>query len=155
MEGMRRRETPSWWGIQDNPEFFFAYGQGEGVQERGAYASAQSNALAEAARTMEVQVDNMMKDFYQEAGVENPEVLSLVETVTRAVASQTVRGAHITMRESFDLPTGRVRAFVRYSIPKASLNQKNVVEHIRNEEALYNEFKATQAFQNLDKQLGN
>ena len=48
----------------------------------------------------------------------------------------------------------KIKVFVRVKIPQSEINQKTI-NAIKNEEALYNEFKASQRFEELEKELGN
>ena len=78
----------------------------------------------------------------------------MTSQVTRVVANAKFSGTNISMRRTYTLEGGRFQTFVRVSIPKKEINN-NLANQIRNEEALYNQFRASQAFQELDKQLGN
>ena len=54
-----------------------------------------------------------------------------------------------------ETPNGqRYVTYVCVSIPKETIN-KNMVNKIKQEEALYNAFKASQAFDSLDKEMTN
>jgi len=143
------RFQPPWWNQADSPDFVFAYGIGDGTNERIARASALSNAQSQAAMAVEARVRTMTRDFIQESGVQNPEVLRLTSQVTEAVAATTFRGARETNSFAADMPDGRVQVWIQYAVPIAAINGE-VHGRIVNEEALYNEFKATQAFQLLD-----
>jgi len=141
---------PRWYGAESNDEFIFTYGQAERVSQQAAEASAYSMAMVEAANTIEVQVTAMIKNFISEAGYETPEVLQLTEVVSRTVANQRFSGTHISERQTFVLDNGRYQHFVRISVPRSEIN-RDMMNRIRNEEALYNRFRASQAFEELDR----
>ena len=94
----------------------------------------------------------MVKNFEQEAGVNNPQVLALTSKVVKVIADTKFTNALVTKQETIITDDNRYKTFVRVSIPKDSINKK-LANQIRNEEALYNEFKASQAFQELDKEI--
>ena len=48
--------------------------------------------------------------------------------------------------------TKKYKTYVRVSIPKDTVNE-NLVNQIKKEEALYNSFKASQAFKELEHEL--
>jgi hypothetical protein len=58
----------------------------------------------------------------------------------------------VTKQETIILDNERFQTFVRVSIPKETVN-KNLMDKIKNEEALYNQFKASQAFDELEKEI--
>ena len=140
---------PAWWGQQTDPEFIFIYSSASGPNERAVRNQAQSVAMSDAALAVEARVSTMMRDFMQEAGVNNPEMLSLTQRVTEAVAATRFRGAMITNESTVRNPDGNFQVFVQYRIPASAVNGA-LAGHVRNEEALYNEFKATQGFQALE-----
>ena len=144
---------PVWYGQLGNAEYIYAYGNAERTQQRAAESSAQASALAEAANAVQVHVQTMTKDFISEAGINNPEVLALVETVTKTVASERFSGSQITNRQTIVLDNGSYKAFIQYAIPKDQVN-RDFMNRVTNEEALYNRFRASQAFDELERSIG-
>ena len=145
---------PSWYGVTGNAEYVFVYGNAERVTQQTSEASAYNVALAEAANLVEIHVASMIKDFISEAGINNPEVLALTERVTRTVANQSFSGTQITNRQTVTVEGGRYKTFVQVAVPKAEIN-RDLVNRVRNEEALYNRFRASQAFEELEHSIKN
>lgn len=143
---------PDWYGIQGDPEYVFTYGQATRVSQNAAETAAYANAMQEAAQYVEAHVQGMVKNFMEESGFENPQVLQMTSQVTRVVANAQFSGTTVSQRRTFVVENGRYQTFVRVSIPKNEIN-RNLTQQIRNEEALYNQFRASQAFQELDTQL--
>lgn len=143
---------PNWYGIQENPEYVFTYGQATRVSQNAAETAAYANAMQEAAQYVEAHVQGMVQNFMEESGFDNPQVLQMTSQVTRVVADAQFSGTSVSERSSYVLDNGRYQAFVRVSIPKEEIN-RNLTDQIRNEEALYNQFRASQSFQELDRQL--
>jgi len=152
--GPEKVYEPSWYGKQDTSEYIYTYGYQEGVSQRAAESSATAMASAAAAQAVQSHVKTMTDDYISEAGVTNPEVLRLTEEVTRRVANATFSGAMVTNREPIILPNGRYKVFVQYAIPKDQIG-KELVNRIASEEALYNRFKASQAFERLEFETKN
>jgi hypothetical protein len=141
---------PNWYGLQGNPEYVFTYGQSIKVNQNAAEQAAYANAMQEAAQYVETHVQSMIKNYIEEAGVEDPQVLALTSSVARIIANAKFTGTQISHRETFALENNRYQSFIRVSIPASEVN-RNLRNQIRNEEALYNQFKASQAFQELDR----
>ncbi len=148
---------PAWWGEQKLPDYVCTYGQATNVRETISMSTAKNNALFEAAQYVEVEVKGMMKTYEEEAGVENPQILALSSSVIKTVANVTFNGAEAGLIETRSFTEGGkkvIKTWIQMKIPKDTV-KKTLMDNIRNEEALYNQFKASQAFMELDKELGN
>ena len=157
-KGVEEIWYPEWWNKQD-PEgiYVFTYGVAIRVSEPLAYDTAANNAIFEAAKYVETRVKGMMKTFEEEAGVKDPQLLQLSSKVIKTLANATFKNSKVS--ESFAHPvdvdgTAKVKYFVRYSVPKEAIN-RNSLNRIKNEEALYNQFKASQAFGELENEMKN
>ena len=151
--GPVRAWEPDWYGMPGDATYVFAYGNATFQSRAAAETSARNQALAEAAMQVEVHVQTMTKDFISEAGINNPEVLSMVESVTKTVASQTFSGAFRSRHDVAVLPDGRHHAFVQWAIPKEQIN-RDFVDRVSREQALYTRFRASQAFEELERSVG-
>ena len=150
--GAKKVYRPDWWNSQTNDSYVFAYGQAIKVSETASMDAAKANALLEAAQYVETEVKGMVKNYEEEAGVKDPQVLALEQKVVKAVSN--ARFSHIMpgKTETIIVDEGdgsRYKTFMQLMIPKTEIN-KNLKDQIKNEEALYNQFKASQAFQELD-----
>lgn len=152
---MQKMYFPDWWQIQDSNEYVHTFGMAERASQNLSYEAARANALQSAAQYVEAHVQGMVKNYEEEAGVDNPQITQLTSMVVRVVADATFTGTNVTKQEALmDRDTRKYTTYVRVSIPQDTIN-KNLLNQIKNEEALYNAFKASQAFDELDKQLGN
>jgi predicted small secreted protein len=142
---------PDWWMSPDADGSIFLYGMAsDQVNERAAIETATNAARAAAAEFIEAHVKTLTEDFLRQSGTENPQVLQQLEMATRNVANATYSGGRRTKEATYPLANGRFQSYIQYRIPEAQVN-RNLINAIKNEEALYNEFKATQAFEKLDK----
>ena len=82
----------------------------------------------------------------------NPQVLALTSKVVKAVAKAKFTNVMVTKQETIVTDENRYQTFVRVSVPKEAVN-KNLMNKIKNEEALYNQFKASQAFGELENEM--
>jgi len=154
-KGVQKVYFPDWWMVQDDPNYVHTFGIGEKVTQNSSYDAAKANAMLEAAQYVESYVKGMVKNYEEEAGVNNPQVLAVVTKVVKNVSKAKFSNTMVTKQEAIIIDTDngkRYKTFVRVSIPKDTIN-KNLVNKIKNEEALYNQFKASQAFQDLEKEM--
>ncbi len=153
--GPRRVYQPDWWMVQDSPEYVHTFGMGERVTQNTSFDQAKANAMLEAAQYVESYVQGMVKNYQEEVGVEDPTVTSLTSSVVKNVSNAQFSNTLVTKQEMLEVDTDhgkRIRTYVRVSIPKDTIN-KNLVDQIKREEALYNAFKASQAFDELEKEI--
>ncbi|MFC1887896.1 hypothetical protein ACFLYK_03705 [Candidatus Cloacimonadota bacterium] len=153
-KGLKKAYYPDWWLIQDNAEYVQTYGMATKVSQTTSFDAAHANAMLQAAQYVENYVKGMVKNYEEEAGVTDPQVLALTSKVVKEVSNAKFENAMVTKQETIITEEGRYQTFVRVSIPKDAVN-KNTLNKIKNEEALYNQFKASQAFDELEKEIGN
>lgn len=150
--GMKKVYHPDWWQTQDSPDYVQTYGQAEKVAENTSYDAAYANAMLMAAQYVESYVKGMVKNYEEEAGVNDPQVLALTSKVVKVVSNAKFENAMVSKQETVITENKRYKTFVRVSVPKDAIN-KNMLNKIKNEEALYNQFKASQAFDELEKEV--
>ena len=150
--GVKKLYYPEWWQTQNSQEYVQTYGMATKVSQTTSYDAAYANAMLQAAQYVEVYVKGMVKNYEEEAGVNDPQVLALTSKVVKAVADAKFENAMVTKQETIVTEDERYQTFVRVSIPKEAVN-KNMLNKIKNEEALYNQFKASQAFDELEKEV--
>ncbi|MCF7911973.1 MAG: hypothetical protein K9M99_05560 [Candidatus Cloacimonetes bacterium] len=152
-----RVDYPDWYDIQDDPNYVHTFGVDTKMSEEMAIDGAKTNAFYDAALNVNTKVEGMIKKFASESGYQNPEVNSFINKAVKLIAEAEFSGANITKREIYMVETEngpRFKAYVRLSVPTQTIN-KNIYNQISHEEAMYNEFKASQAFQELEKEMKN
>ncbi len=154
--GVKKVYAPAWWESQDpSAEYLYFYGSATKASEKAARSSAKTEAFSNAAQYVKAYVKDMMSDFIQESGTDNPRVLQFTERVTKVVSDAKFANAVPTKSEAIIVEVNgadRYKVFAQLAIPKDTVNQE-MTSAIQNEEAMYNEFKATQAFQKLEAEL--
>jgi len=141
---------PVWWDNQDPASpYLNVYGMGTASYEESSIDIAKSNAWSEASQYVKSYVDGMIKRYLRESGVDNPQVLQSSEKATQVVTSSEFSGV-MTVKSETIKENGKYRTFIALAIPKEDVNKK-ILDAIKNEEALYTEFKASQAFQELER----
>ena len=145
---------PAWWNMQDPAsDYINIYGFGTATYEESAMDIAKSNAWANAAGHVKSYVDAMMKRYLKESGVENSQVLQSSEKAIKVVTSAEFSGVMMVNSEMIT-DNGQFKSFVVFALPKADIDKK-ALDAIKNEEALYTEFKASQAFKELEESVEN
>jgi hypothetical protein len=85
----------------------------------------------------------------QESGIgETAQALEFTESVTKQVTSNSLQGSVI--EDTYFANDGSVWVLVSYSLDNTKQNALNAAKAANREEALYNEFKASQSFKEMD-----
>ena len=145
-------KTPEWWFNPAASEtHFFAFGQAKKQNPSLAQKIATQRARDDISNQVKSTVQNEIRDYMQESGLgENAQALEFSENTTVAISDNVLQGA--TPDQYAKMKDGTVYVRVSYSkdgVGKALLNA------VKREEALYNEFKASQAFDRLEKKFSN
>ena len=85
---------------------------------------------------------------------ESTQIVEFFQTTSKTVTNNTLNGVTVLKRYPFEKPGGTWIAYVQLGLKKDAISSA-VVDVIQNEEALYAEFKASQAFQELEAAVGN
>jgi hypothetical protein len=150
--GLEEVFYPDWWDIQDNPDNLNCFGMSTKASQNLSFDDARAQATLEASQFVDQRVKGMVKSYEEENGVENSQVTSQALRVVKIVTDATFSGAQVTKRQQFKTADGKFTTYVRVTIPKSTIN-KNLRDAIKNEEALFNAFKASQAFKELDQEV--
>jgi hypothetical protein len=131
---------------------YYGIGIAEKANPSLGQQAADSRARDAIARTIEVQVNNLIRDAMEEVMTSmGPEVRDYTESASKQVASQTLRGCVIEKR---DVSGKTWYALARYNVADAA---KQILETARNEalkrEALYQKALAEQSFDRLDQEV--
>ena len=101
---------------------------------------------------MEVKMNNLTQNFGEEVGEgDDSELLQQFTSVTKSVTSQTLNGSRVVESKVL-VESGIYRAYVLMSLPIGEANRQ-LMQEIRENKNLYTRFRATQAFEELDKEL--
>jgi ribosomal protein S20 len=112
--------------------------------------AAMANARSEISRVLEVKVKTMMKDFTQVTGVGDAQTVDKVtSSVSKQVSSQTLQGT--MQKDAWFSPCGELYVLVVLDSAKVkSLTKQNVVSSLKKDAALWQQFQAQKAQNELD-----
>jgi hypothetical protein len=112
--------------------------------------AAMANARSELARMIDVKVNTMMKDFTQVTGVGDAQTVDKVtSSVSKQIASQSLQGT--AQKEIWMSPCGELYVLVVLNPAKvADLTKQQVTSSLKNDAALWQQFQAQKAQDELD-----
>ena len=143
-------DMPSWFLVPPTAEDAF-YGIGQAKKQNPSLAkkTATARARTEISSAINTKVASMVKDFMQESGVgETAKALEFSEAVTKQVTDNALAGS--VVKEAYVAKDGTIYIMVEYSLNQVKETALNAANR---EESLYNEFKASQAFEELNSSL--
>jgi ribosomal protein S20 len=144
--------APKWFmNPPKSGEVIYAVGAAKKQNPSLALNAATQRARDEIARSVNVKVQNMMKDFMQESGAgDNAQALEFTESVSKQVADVSLSGS--VRAKTATGKDGTIYVLVEYSLDGA---RQAALAEVKKQEALYNEFKAEQSFDDLEEAIRN
>jgi len=142
---------PEWYLVQNPAEsdYLLVFGQADKATARSSITSATAATIAQASRTVENYVDNMIKDFNEETGVTDPELVAYTAELTRVVSSRKFTGLTVYKQQTVRMGD-TYRTFIAMSMPKATVDEL-LVDQARRNKALYEKWLADQGFNEMDR----
>ena len=118
-----------------------------------ARTEAMAHGRDELARITSVKVKNMVKNFTQSTGVADAETVDKVSSqVTKQVTNQAISGSK--QKETWISPSNDIYVLVVVDASVAKDNVKQAVQtSMKNEQALWQQFQAKKANEELDKEI--
>jgi len=143
-------DMPSWFLMPPTSEdALYGVGQAKKQNPSLAKSTATARARTEVSQAVNVKVSSMMKDFMSESGIgENAQAQEFSEAVTKQVTDNSLLGS--VVKEAYVAKDGTVYILVEYNLNSV---KQNALDAAKKEEALYNEFKANQSFDDLENSI--
>jgi hypothetical protein len=117
-----------------------------------AIDKAKQDGRVEIARQMDVRMAGLSKRFVEETGLDaDAELLGMFTQVSKSVVSDSLTGSRVS-RQQLGREGKIYRAYVMMEMPIGEANAK-FVEKIRSQERLYTRFRASEAFEELDREV--
>lgn|GEM_PF-3740802 len=159
--GTSSNSEPSWMGVDGGDDAMYASGSALATSREGAVTGATTISLNKISQQLESEVQSVVEDFNSEynqrtGGQIQMEGLGLTERATRVISNQNVSGYKVENREVRRYGPTEYEAFIRLKLPtSASAAMKNdaMKNAMADDDKLYIEFKKSQAFERLDKQM--
>ncbi len=145
-------DLPDWFinSPEEDDIYIYATGSGDSRKMDIAISKAKQSASVTISERISAHVTSQVKNFTQEAGMdENTQIMEFYQSTSKTVTENTLNGLTILKRYPYQKKDGTWTAYVLAGLKKGAVNTA-VVGIIKNEEALYSEFKASQAFKELE-----
>ncbi|NPA87475.1 MAG: hypothetical protein GXO01_02095 [Epsilonproteobacteria bacterium] len=133
------------------------YGVGSAPKSPLGFSFQREEAMAiardEIARKINLKVKNMIKRYYSSTGVQDNQTAERVVTsVSKQLTKQTLKGSKIV--DTWYSPKGTMFVLMKMSNEDVKRSVKNAIESTyKNDEALWQEFKAKKAQEELEYQI--
>lgn len=129
----------------------YGVGYAKTAQLAQSLTIAKTRARADIARQVETQIQSVMTDYFQEAGIpQNSQTIQFVESITREITE--TRLYNSTVRQQYPTQDGGVWVLISYAKNDAvKALEETANKFVRSDEAAFAEFKAKEASAMLDK----
>ena len=117
-----------------------------------AVDKAKQDGRVEIARQLDVRVTGLSKRFVEETGLnQDAELLGMFSQVSKTVVSDSLNGSRMS-KQQLDREGGTYRAYVQMEMPIGEANAR-FLEKIRSQERLHTRVRASEAFEELDREV--
>tara|TARA_Y100001935_G_scaffold254655_1_gene264413 strand:+ start:287 stop:901 length:615 start_codon:yes stop_codon:yes gene_type:complete len=148
-----KSDVPDWYLNPPKYEGLFV-GVGDALRPQMSLSKkvATNRARVEISEAVATEVKSVLKDYMQASGIgSEASALEFTESVSKSLSNKVLNGSTI---EKTEIKDGRVFVMVTYDINEVRTIAKETARNAaKKEEALYNEFKARQGFESLDKEF--
>jgi hypothetical protein len=116
-----------------------------------AIDKAATDGRTEIARMVDVKIQGLQKKFEEETGLgKDAQLLSMFTSASKTVVSTSLSGSRIA-KQKISKEGGMFRAYVLIEYPVGAVNAA-LVDQIKKNEQMYTRFRASQAFDELEKE---
>jgi hypothetical protein len=147
-------ETLPDWFTQPPADAEHLYASASATSQDLQVALEKGKTLArnDLAQQLSTRMGNLTKQFQEETGLqEDSQLLAQFSAATKSTTSQTLVGARVDQQKL--IPEQKVyRAYILMSLPIGAANRL-LMDKLRDDQALYTRFRATQAFGELEQEL--
>ncbi len=147
------KDFPDWYLSPPKVEGkYFGVGDAKRPQPSLSKSVATMRARAEISRSIEARVSSEIKQYMDASGIgSGASALEYTQEVVTSISSNVLKGSVIEKTEAID---GTVFVLASYDLEAARKASKEALRAAaRKDEALYNEFKAKNAFKEFDAKI--
>jgi len=145
---------PDWFtNVPTDANTMYAATTAESRDLQLAINKAVTDGRNNLAQQMEVKFEGMSKRFQEETGLgADAQLLDQFTQAYKGIVSQTINGSRAAKQEIVNTPAGGYRAYVLVELPIGQASQA-LMQRMRANEQMYTRFRATQAFDELQKEV--
>tara|TARA_B100000941_G_C28498710_1_gene552624 strand:+ start:382 stop:930 length:549 start_codon:yes stop_codon:yes gene_type:complete len=143
-------DEPEWWfNPADSETHYYGFGQAKKQNPSLAQKAAKQRAKQSISSDVKDAITSEIRDYMSESGLgDNAQALEFSESTTISLSDNVLTGA--SSDKYYKAKDGTVYVRVKYSKDAVS---KGILNAAKKEEALYNEFKASQAFDRMERKV--
>ena len=154
-------DVPEWFMMtpEEDDEYIYATGEATSRKMNIAIQKASQQARMNLGQQISTKVQSLIESMAQESGIdENTQVTEFYSEAAKSVSNQTLSGATVIKKYPYMTSGGGYRAYVLMGLKKQAFDNstaKAITSKVNEnkEEAMYAEFKKTQAFSRLEDAL--
>ncbi len=146
-------DIPDWYTAPPtDPNYLFEAATATSRDMQLAVDKCKTSARTGLAEQYQVKVQGLKKRFREETGMnEDSELLESFTAVEKSVVSEVMNGTRVK-NQKIAVENGLYRAYILMEYPIGKANQL-LMEKMKSNQNLYTRFRATQAFEELDKEM--
>ncbi len=130
-------------------------GQGQSKREDIAREKSQTDARAKMSQSIESKVSTLNKNFQEEIGSnEDTEINEAFTSVQKVVSQSVIAGSFPETERMVKAKDGIITIYTLMVIDPATFNQ-SFVDEMKNKPKVYERFRASQAYDELQKEMDN
>jgi hypothetical protein len=146
-------DEPEWYtNVPEDPNILFAAKTATSRDKQLAIDKAVQDARAEIAKQLEVKVQGLEKRFTEETGIgEDSQLLDQFTKANKTIVNQSLIGSKIEKQKTIK-DGNTYRAYVLVKLPLGAAKEA-LLKQIKQNEQIYTKVRASQTFQELDKEI--
>lgn len=146
-------EEPEWYmNVPSDPNILFAAKTATSRDKQLAVDKAVQDARAEIAKQLEVKIQGLEKRFQEETGVgEDSQLLDQFTKANKSIVNQSLVGSKIEKQKTVK-DGNTYRSYVLVNLPLGAAKEA-LVQQIKKNEQMYTKVRASQTFDELNKEI--
>jgi hypothetical protein len=151
-------DVPNWFMMtpEEDDDYLYATGEATSRKMNIAIQKATQQGRMNMGQQVNAKVQSLIEDMNQESGMnENTQLTSFYSEASKSVSNETLSGCKVLKKYPYQIPSGGYRVYILMGLSKNAFDNsanKKIVSMVNenSEEAMYAEFKKTQAFSRLE-----
>ena len=156
-------DVPEWFMMtpEEDDEYLYATGQADSRKMNIAIQRASQQARMNLSQQLNNKTQSLIEDMSQESGMsDNTQMTQFYSEASKSISNETLSGAKVLKKYPYRTSSGGYTAYVLMGMKKNAYNNaaaKKITSMVNQnkEEAMYAEFKKTQAFSRLEAEVAD
>ncbi len=156
-------DVPEWFMMtpEEDDEYLYATGQADSRKMNIAIQKASQQARMNLSQQINNKTQSLIENMSQESGMgDNTQITEFYSEASKSISNETLTGAKVLKKYPYRTSSGGYTAYVLMGMKKNAYNNaaaKKITSMVNEnkEEAMYAEFKKTQAFSRLEAEVAD